>query len=454
MVGQNFGTIASEITVVASAGTVSNVRLSSASSTVIIDLTGTPGIDDSKSVTFTVTVAGVSGTSAALFTFNGSKACVLVSCPEGSTNAGFVNKPYPANSYTTSESECCVSADFVLVETFSHSADYWLIAAQFGLSDTTVASFHCNAYDGVRSGDILVEFTVGTDTHYFRPNAGQTLCNLLQSPGNVGKLYSVDGVNFSTVSGGDSALLGSAEFYWGMVMAARSSQPDPTAFTMHVYTRTGWLTYAYFNGYMGITAKSFNSPDGVKLTGNYVTPCFAVDAAVTDFTRILMRVTMGAYVDYFNLVGDLCYTLTTVGAWYYHSANFGGPYQARNGNHRALLGGWTPYPTDTSDPLYYAGAEIDYRLYGTFWGAGGDCNGLGAEHLGTEEERCLLSNGEVNDLMLDPESLPTPDLPFGYYYEPGGCCHFTKQTSTPTVEEAPTVVTFHRPLEIDVMFAP
>jgi hypothetical protein len=60
--------------------------------------------------------------------------------------------------------------------------------------------------------------------------------------------------------------------------------------------------------------------------------------------NLRVRVTMGTNVDYFKPVNSLCAMLTTVGSWYFHSyVGENGPWQAVNGNHSALLGGFFPY---------------------------------------------------------------------------------------------------------------
>jgi hypothetical protein len=89
-------------------------------------------------------------------------------------------------------------------------------------------------------------------------------------------------------------------------------------------------------------------------------------------SSLLVRVTMGANVDYFKPTASLCDMLTAVGQWYFHSSSASGPWKAVNGNHSALLGGFQPYGADT-------------RVWGPFWGA--------------------------------------PDGAEGYHAEGGGCCH-------------------------------
>jgi hypothetical protein len=145
--------------------------------------------------------------------------------------------------------------------------------------------------------------------------------------------------------------------YWGTLVsglpAGGCGHIDTTsgfacgrAFDITVSVISAFAPYAHFDGFMKITGATYTDGSGNPSDANYVRKCGDYSAIAPE--NMFVRITMGTYVDYFKPVTSLCTMLTVVGQWYWHSMGSAtGPWGAVVGNHDALLGGWTPYGSDT-----------------------------------------------------------------------------------------------------------
>lgn len=131
-----------------------------------------------------------------------------------------------------------------------------------------------------------------------------------------------------------------------------------------------WELYASVTT-LPVTSKIYLNGYRSRWIRDAIEPCYKYDQYRPD--EMMVRVTMGDYVDYFKLTTDLCGLLNGVGRWYWHSYSESGPWKLVSGNHKALLLGFKPYGPD------------DTREWGPFIGA--------------------------------------PDGPAGYTAKGGGCCH-------------------------------
>jgi len=123
-----------------------------------------------------------------------------------------------------------------------------------------------------------------------------------------------------------------------------------------------WTPYATL-GRLQAEPKHFEQGYSNRWISDKIVSCHAYDGK-----QVILRVTIGTYVDYFKLIGNLCDVFAGVGRWYHHSyVGTDGPWKAVNGNHSALLGGFFPYAPD------------DKRAWGPFWGAPAGPTGYHAE---------------------------------------------------------------------------
>lgn len=94
-----------------------------------------------------------------------------------------------------------------------------------------------------------------------------------------------------------------------------------------------------------MTEKLYNDGTSASVsTSTDIRPCGSYASVPKE--NLLVKITMGTFIDYFRPVQDLCTMLSSPGRWYWHSFTETGVYTVRNGNHGALLGGWVPYGQD------------------------------------------------------------------------------------------------------------
>jgi hypothetical protein len=235
---------------------------------------------------------------------------------------------------------------------------------------------------------------MGIYTDYFRPATGTDLCGFFGTSFGGWYEHSIDVINWSVARGDDNRLLGggapaqgrSAPVgpYWGGVVAGgmpaggcgHAAVGDAFAcghaFTFSIAVVGAYAPYATFNGMHKVSSSTYLEGFGTDSDLNFVRSCSDFDSVSAN--NLMIRITMGSYVDYLKPTGTLCSMLTNVGQWYWYSHTPAGPWTVANGNHSALLGGWNPVAPDD-------------RTWGSFWGA--------------------------------------PDGPTGYQAEAGGCCHAT-----------------------------
>jgi hypothetical protein len=101
----------------------------------------------------------------------------------------------------------------------------------------------------------------------------------------------------------------------------------------------------------------YNNGYGVQGGDNWSDVCSKFDAFAGDTGVLVIRLTMGVYVDYLKPAGSgaeaqtMCTLLSSPGTWFWHStldsavatadatvATAAGPWKARVGNHNALVG--------------------------------------------------------------------------------------------------------------------
>lgn len=137
---------------------------------------------------------------------------------------------------------------------------------------------------------------------------------------------------------------------------------------------TRWQRYALISR-LQVEPHHFRDGYQSQWIADTIRPCSDFRGSDQPDGAVVLRVVLGAYVDYFKVVaqprdggGSLCAALTEPGQWYYHSyTGKDGPWRAVNGNHSALLGGFFPY------------ARSDRRVWGPFWGAPAGERGYHAE---------------------------------------------------------------------------
>jgi len=274
----------------------------------------------------------------------------------------------------------------------------------------------CSQWVGIPNDAVIMKVTFGSYVDYFKPAGGQFLCDLINAPAGAWYLHSnsPDGP-FDPVQQPDARYLGGGGRgqgrsdpvgpYWGIrdpntpgTGGCGHESPGDVfhcgiAFTLEVSVVNFYANYASLAGISKLDPNTYiNGVTPSVATADKVRPCS--DYAGIDFKRMIVRVTMGQFVDYFRPVTNFCDFLNVSGQWYWHAFNENGPWKAVNGNHNALLGGWNVY-----------GQDVGVRSWGTFWGA--------------------------------------PLGPTGYHAEGGGCCHALR-------EAGPTSFQFWRPFTIDV----
>jgi hypothetical protein len=283
-------------------------------------------------------------------------------------------------------------------------------------ADAATAAFYtgrnCAQYDAW-ADNIAVMVELGSFTDYYRPMPGKTLCQLLATEvgglflhggGDDGASSSSSAVaqryaqvsNFKQHQATHAALLGGIHgpndgtgreyaAYWGTrarangilggcgVASAGGAFACGQAITVKVQQLDdgGWTPYASWDGQMIVTADEYNNGYGAYGDDNYSAQCSLYDAYPGDGGQLVIRLTMGVYVDYLKPAGStsdgsaqtMCTMLSSPGTWFWHSTiSADGPFQSRNGNHQSLLGGWL-YDAQGAAPA----DEGDDRTWGVFW---------------------------------------------------------------------------------------
>jgi hypothetical protein len=295
------------------------------------------------------------------------------------------------------------------------------------------AFLNCNQFNDIPSGAVVVEVALGIYKDYFKPAGGQNLCNLLTGPFGAFYLHSTSKTGpFAAVQSVDPRRLGGAGNYAGGAQGRSSTgngaypgigpywgvrtAGDPGACgheavgdafhcgitaTISVSVVNFYSRYAFINGFNVITESTYKN--GVRPTAasaDDVRACSDYDSV--PFGNLIVKLTMGTFVDYIKPLQSLCKLLTDhpeenkpntgqyINPWFYHAWSEDGPWKLTWGNHSALLGGWAVYGVDTDIVSHVdpdgSTVQRQRRVWGTFWGA-----------------------PAIN----------------GYKKEPGACCHAT-----------------------------
>jgi hypothetical protein len=146
------------------------------------------------------------------------------------------------------------------------------------------------------------------------------------------------------------------------------------AFTMSVSVLNFYSRYAFINGFNVLSENTYlNGVTASAASADDIRSCSDYDNV--PFGNIVVKLTMGEFVDYVKPLQTLCSLMASKSPnpWFYHAWSEDGPWTLRWGNHDALLGGWNVYGTDLdivsavdSDGVT---RQRQRREWGTFWGA-------------------------------------------------------------------------------------
>jgi hypothetical protein len=239
----------------------------------------------------------------------------------------------------------------------------------------SAAVIDCNAWNGVPAENLAVRLDMGVYSDYFRPAAGQDLCALFRTSNGNSYEHSSDSNldNWIVARGDDGRMLGGGAPaqgrsspvgpYWGAIApgmpaggcghaAIGDAFACGHAFTLTVAVVGAYAPYAIYDGFYKIKSSTYLEGVGTDSEPNFVRACSDYDGVAA--VDMIVRVTMGSYVEYLRPTGTLCAMLTNPGQWYWYYNSQDGSWSPVNGNHSALLGGWTTVAPDD-------------RVWGSFW---------------------------------------------------------------------------------------
>jgi uncharacterized surface protein with fasciclin (FAS1) repeats len=207
-----------------------------------------------------------------------------------------------------------------------------------------VGAARINQFCGVWNADrdyVIVSVRVGNGVDYYRPFAGKTLCQMLQTP--LGGVYQhLENGAWVEVKSTHASLLGgvvapndgtgrSHASYWGSRNASLTgacsanngalSCSNAFSITVGRLPTNGFVHYAAWNGAMSVTAANYQNGFGAIGQDNFSARCSLYDASTGSTGSIVIRLTMGVYVDYLKPAGEgaaaqtMCTMLSSPGAY-------------------------------------------------------------------------------------------------------------------------------------------